>query len=82
MPKHKQEYRAIRKGSQYPRCNEAIDMEMNCVFCKTRLYVPDTSIETVLTSLRLVGRVILVCHVCEQAQLVSSKVLPGQSIND
>ncbi len=74
MAKHKLEYRASRKISQNPRCEEVIDMEMDCVFCKTRLYVPDTSIDAVLASLRLVGRAVLVCHACGRGQLVNWKM--------
>ena len=82
MAKHKQEYRASGKVSQYPRYKDVIDMEVDCVFCKTRLYVPDTSIDAVLASLRLVGRAILVCYACGQAQLVSWKMPQSQYIND
>ena len=82
MAKHRQEYRTSRKILQYPRSNEVVDMEVDCVFCKTRLYVPDTSIDAVLASLRLVGRAILVCYACGQAQLVSWKMPQSQYIND
>jgi hypothetical protein len=57
-------------------------MEVDCVLCKTRLYVSDTSIDAVLTSLRRVGGTILVCHACGQAQLVSRKMPQSQYVND
>ena len=78
MAKHKQEYKASTKVSQYPRYKEVIDIKVNCVFCKMRLYVPDTSIDAVLASLKLVGRAIMVCYVCGQAQLVSWKMSQSQ----
>jgi len=67
---------------QYPRSNEVVDMEVDCVFCKTRLYVADTSLDAVLDSLRRVGGAVLVCHVCGQAQLVSWKMPRSQYVHD
>jgi hypothetical protein len=57
-------------------------MEVDCIHCKTRLYVSDTSIDAVLTSLRRVGGTILVCYACGQAQLVSRKMSQSQFVND
>lgn len=49
-------------------------MEVDCVFCKTRLYVPHSAIDAVLASLSRVGGTILICYACGQAQLVSGRM--------
>lgn len=82
MVRHRQEYRASKKASQSPRSNDVVDMEVNCVFCKTRLYVPYTALDAVLASFRRVGAAILICHACEQAQLVSGHLSQSTCIND
>lgn len=51
---------------------EVVDMELHCVRCKTRLYVPLSQASAVISSLEWTGAVILIC-VCGQAQLVRSK---------
>jgi len=53
---------------KHPRSG-VIDMEVDCVICRTRLYVSDASIDAVLTSLRQTGAAILICT-CGQAQVV------------
>ncbi len=51
---------------------EVVDMELQCVRCQARLYVPLSQVNAVIASLERTGAVILVC-VCGQAQLVRSK---------
>lgn len=55
---------------------DVVDMEMNCVRCRTHLYVPHAAIDEVITSLERTGAAILIC-VCGQAQLI--KWRPPQS---
>lgn len=49
--------------------SDVVDMEMDCVTCGTRLYVPDAAMNAVLASFKRTGAAILVC-VCGQAQIV------------
>lgn len=58
--------------------NDVVDMELHCVACGTRLYVPALQAEVVITSLERTGAVILIC-ICGQAQLIQSK---GQKRHD
>jgi hypothetical protein len=51
---------------------EVVDMELQCVRCKTRLYVPVSRVNAVIASLERTGAAILIC-VCGQAQLIRSK---------
>jgi hypothetical protein len=51
---------------------EAIDMELHCVTCGTRLYVPISQANAVVASLKRCGAAILVC-ICGQAQLIRWK---------
>lgn len=51
---------------------EVVDMEMECVRCGTRLYVPLSQAGAVIASLKRRGAVILIC-VCGQAQLIQAK---------
>jgi hypothetical protein len=74
--------KASRRGrskSQGPqlRAGGVVDLELHCLICCQRLYVPDESLETVLTSLEQTGVVILICP-GGHAQLVGRKRLPGQ----
>jgi len=58
-------------GEERPaRLDGGGDMELECVTCGTRLYVPEALIEAILASLERAGAAILVCAVCNQAQLV------------
>lgn len=57
---------------------EVVDMELHCVRCKTRLYVPVSQVNAVIASLERAGAAILIC-VCGQAQLIRSK---HQQTND
>ena len=57
---------------------EVVDMELQCVRCKARLYVPISQVRSVIASLERTGAVILIC-VCGQAQLIQSK---SQKRND
>ena len=82
MTGHRQNFRAGKKVSLYPRSNDVVDMELDCVLCKTRLYVPYTALDAVLASLRRIGATILICHACGQAQLVSGKIPRHTHIND
>jgi hypothetical protein len=51
---------------------EVVDMELQCVRCQARLYVPLSQVSPVLASLERTGAVILIC-VCGQAQLIQSR---------
>jgi hypothetical protein len=66
---------------QYPRSGGVVDMEMDCVICRARLYVPEASIDAVLTSLEQTGAAILICR-CGQAQIVRWKARRSRSRND
>jgi len=48
---------------------EVVDMELYCVTCGTRLYVPISQADAVVASLERCGAAILVCS-CGQAQLI------------
>ncbi len=50
---------------------EVVDMELQCVRCKARLYVPVSQAGAVIASLERTGAAILIC-VCGQAQLIQS----------
>lgn len=54
--------------------DDVVDMEINCVRCKTRLYVPVAQANAVIASLERTGAAILIC-VCGQAQLIRWKHL-------
>ena len=47
MTKQKQVYGTTKKVSQQPHPTRVVDMEVDCVLCKTRLYVSDAAIEAV-----------------------------------
>ena len=51
---------------------EVVDMELQCVRCQTRLYVPVSQARAVIASLERAGAAVLIC-VCGQAQLIRSK---------
>lgn len=51
---------------------EVVDMELQCVRCQARLYVPVSQVKAVIASLEHTGAVILIC-VCGQAQLIQSR---------
>lgn len=53
--------------------DEVVDMELHCVACGTRLYVPVPQAEAVIVSLELTGAAILIC-VCGQAQFIQRKL--------
>jgi hypothetical protein len=57
---------------QHRGTEEVVDMELYCVRCGTRLYVPLSQASAVLTSLAHTGAAILIC-VCGQAQLIRVK---------
>ena len=56
-----------RSGTQ-----EVVDMELHCVRCGARLYIPISQAGAVLASLERCGAAILVCT-CDQAQLIRWK---------
>ena len=66
---------------QHPRSGGVVDMEVDCVICRTRLYVSDASIDAVLMSLEQMGAAILICT-CGQAQIVRWKAPRSRSRND
>lgn len=51
---------------------EVVDMELQCVRCQARLYVPLSQVSAVFASLERCGAAILIC-VCGQAQLIRSR---------
>ena len=59
-------------SKQYFGTEEVVDMELHCVRCKARLYVPISQANAVITSLVRTGAAILIC-VCGQAQLIRPK---------
>ncbi len=63
---------------QHPHSTGVVDMEMDCVICRTRLYVSDASIDAVLRSLEQTAAAILICT-CGQAQIVRSKAPRSRS---
>jgi len=52
---------------------DVVDMELHCVACGTRLYVPVPQADAMIASLERTGAAILVC-VCGQAQLIQRKL--------
>lgn len=52
--------------------DEVVDMELHCVTCGARLYVPVLQADAVIASLERTGAAILIC-VCGQAQLIRRK---------
>src|SRR5579883_1268407 len=63
------------------QANEAVDMELECIICHSRLYVPDASIDSVLASFQQTGAAILICP-AGHTQLVRWKVAQGRSRSD
>jgi hypothetical protein len=59
-------------GEKRSGTEEVVDMELHCVRCQARLYVPLSQAGTVIDSLKRTGAAILIC-VCGQAQLIWSK---------
>jgi hypothetical protein len=53
--------------------DEVVDMELHCVTCGMRLYVPVPQAEAVIASLERTGAAILIC-VCGQAQFIQRKL--------
>jgi hypothetical protein len=51
---------------------EVVDIELHCVRCKARLYVPLSQASSVIASLKRTGAAILIC-VYGQAQLIRWK---------
>jgi len=65
---------------QSSQSNGLVNMEMNCLICGRRLYVPDASIEVVLASLEQAGVVILICP-GGHAQLICRKKPPSRQLH-
>ena len=55
--------------------HDVVDMELACVTCHSRLYVPVAQVDAVLASLARTGAAILIC-VCGQAQLIRAQSQP------
>lgn len=49
--------------------NEIVDMELHCLVCNERLYLPLDRAKTVIATIERQGTAILIC-VCGQAQVV------------
>lgn len=73
--------RGLMESMQHPCSGGVVDMEVDCIICRARLYVSDASIDGVLTSLEQTGAAILICT-CGQAQLVRWRVPRSRSRND
>lgn len=63
-------------GEKGSGTEEVVDMELQCVRCGTRLYVPVSQVNAVIASLARTGAAILIC-VCGQAQIIRSKPQKG-----
>lgn len=74
MTRRKQYHWDNTKVERHLQPNDVVDMELDCVTCRTRLYVSDASIDAVLASLRRAGAAVLVCYACGQAQMIRWKV--------
>ncbi len=59
-------------SEQHSSTEEVVDMELHCVRCRARLYVPLSQASAVIASLARTGAAILIC-VCGQAQLIRSR---------
>lgn len=59
-------------SKKQPDSDGVIDMELRCISCGMQLYVPDMSIDSILTSLEQTGVAILIC-MCGQAQTIRWK---------
>lgn len=59
-------------SEKHSGAEDVVDMELHCVRCKARLYVPVSRINAVIASVERTGAAILIC-VCGQAQLIRSK---------
>jgi|GraSoiStandDraft_49_1057285.scaffolds.fasta_scaffold740716_1 hypothetical protein len=81
MTRRKRDLVERMNSMQYPRSGGVVDIEVDCVICRTRLYVPEASIDAVLTSLEQTGAAILICT-CGQAQIVRWKAPRSRSRND
>ncbi len=53
---------------------DLLDMDINCITCGARLYVPDALTDRIVAALKKTGTVILVCT-CGQPQSVHWKQL-------
>jgi hypothetical protein len=53
---------------------DLLDMDVNCITCGTRLYVPDALTDKIVAALEKTGTVILICT-CGQPQSVHWKQL-------
>lgn len=62
------------------RCGtgDLVDMELHCVRCHARLYVPVPQARAVMVSLEQAGAAILIC-VCGQAQLIWPPLTPQRN---
>jgi hypothetical protein len=66
---------------QQHQTDGVVDMELDCIICRSRLYVPDASIDSVLASLNRTGAAVLICP-AGHAQLVRWKRVQGRSRHD
>ncbi len=62
-------------SNQRSGTEEVVDMELHCVKCQARLYVPLSQASAVLDSLERTSAAIPIC-VCGQAQLIRVKRKP------
>ena len=60
------------RAKKQPGSDEVVDMELHCIRCGARLYVPVLQADAVIASLERTGTAILIC-VCGQAQLIQYK---------
>lgn len=62
------------KKEQTSTSYDLLDMDVNCITCGTRLYVPDTLTDRIVAALEKTGTVILICT-CGQPQSIHWKQL-------
>lgn len=57
--------------------SEVVDMELHCIACGTRLYMPTSQASAAIAFLKRTGATILICT-CVQAQLVNPMEAPQE----
>jgi hypothetical protein len=81
MTKRKYPVRGSAQEDNPVSLDGVVDMELNCLACGTRLYVPEALIDAVLASLGRDGAAMLVCAECNHVQLVSWMAPRGRGLD-
>ncbi len=63
-----------KKKEKASSAYDLLDMDVNCITCGTRLYVPDALTDRIVAALEKTGTVILICT-CGQPQSIHWKQL-------